>query len=201
MRGRYLIFLIILALICGSACTLSGRPIEATIAPLPTQAQAAFIDGRDNVDAPIATEETAGQTQAQQVSAQSAGSQSGGSQNAQQPAQTGGGSNAPVTYWIPPGCSPRYDWYYTYRVRAGDTLSRIASWAWTNVQTLAVGNCISNPNLIYVGQVLRVPRQIGYPPPPHLPRHRRRMCSISGRCCPARLSTSTMDSTRFRAAR
>lgn len=44
----------------------------------------------------------------------------------------------------------------TYTVRSGDTLSSIAAKFGTNYQALASLNGISNPNLIYVGQVLRV---------------------------------------------
>lgn len=44
----------------------------------------------------------------------------------------------------------------TYTVQSGDTLSSIAAKFGTSYQTLASLNGISNPNLIYVGQVLRV---------------------------------------------
>ena len=44
----------------------------------------------------------------------------------------------------------------TYTVHSGDTLSSIAAKFGTNYQALASLNGISNPNLIYVGQVLRV---------------------------------------------
>ena len=44
----------------------------------------------------------------------------------------------------------------TYTVRSGDTLSSIAAKFGTNYQTLASLNGISDPNLIYVGQALRV---------------------------------------------
>jgi LysM repeat protein len=44
----------------------------------------------------------------------------------------------------------------TYTVRAGDTLSSIAAKFGTSYQALASLNGIANPNLIYVGQVLRV---------------------------------------------
>lgn len=44
----------------------------------------------------------------------------------------------------------------TYTVQSGDTLSGIASKLGTSYQTLASLNGISNPNLIYVGQVLQV---------------------------------------------
>ena len=44
----------------------------------------------------------------------------------------------------------------TYTVQSGDTLSSIAAKFCTNYQALASLNGISNPNLIYVGQALRV---------------------------------------------
>lgn len=44
----------------------------------------------------------------------------------------------------------------TYTVQSGDTLSGIASKFGTSYQALASLNGLSNPNLIYVGQVLRV---------------------------------------------
>ncbi|SNU09600.1 lysozyme [Streptococcus equinus] len=44
----------------------------------------------------------------------------------------------------------------TYTVRSGDTLSSIATRFGTSYQTLASLNGLANPNLIYVGQVLRV---------------------------------------------
>ena len=44
----------------------------------------------------------------------------------------------------------------TYTVRSGDTLSSIASKFGTSYQALASLNGLSNPNLIYVGQVLRI---------------------------------------------
>lgn len=45
----------------------------------------------------------------------------------------------------------------TYTVRNGDTLSGIAVQYGTTVQALATANGISNPNVISVGQVLKVP--------------------------------------------
>lgn len=44
--------------------------------------------------------------------------------------------------------------YYT--VRAGDTLSEIAQWNGTSVHRLMHLNGLSNPNYIYIGQVLRL---------------------------------------------
>lgn len=45
----------------------------------------------------------------------------------------------------------------TYTVKSGDTLSGIASQYGTTWQALAASNGLSNPNLIYPGQILRVP--------------------------------------------
>lgn len=53
-------------------------------------------------------------------------------------------------------CTPRTDWI-PYRVTFGDTLFRIAVRSHIPTSTLATGNCIANINLIYIGQVLRVP--------------------------------------------
>ncbi len=55
-----------------------------------------------------------------------------------------------------PPCAARTDWL-PYRVTYGDTLGRIATRYDSSVSALAAGNCLSNYNLIRVGQVLRVP--------------------------------------------
>ena len=49
----------------------------------------------------------------------------------------------------PPGC--------VYRVRVGDSLSRIAAWYGTTSAYLAAVNHIANPNRIFAGQWLKVP--------------------------------------------
>ena len=46
---------------------------------------------------------------------------------------------------------------YTYTVQSGDTLSQIAACDGTSVSALASLNHISNPNVIQVGQVLKLP--------------------------------------------
>lgn len=54
-------------------------------------------------------------------------------------------------------CIPNEDWQYTYTVRGGDTLTRIASRYGLTMAELQIGNCIQDPNRIFSGQQLRVP--------------------------------------------
>ena len=58
------------------------------------------------------------------------------------------------------GCQPRTDWP-VYVVQPGDTLFSIAQRTGSTVGELVIANCISNPNLITVGENLRVPRMPG----------------------------------------
>jgi putative chitinase len=53
-----------------------------------------------------------------------------------------------------PGYPPYGGTHYT--VKAGDTLTKIANWYGTTVHYLMYLNGLTNPNYIYVGQVLRV---------------------------------------------
>ncbi|ATB44222.1 murein transglycosylase [Cystobacter fuscus] len=57
----------------------------------------------------------------------------------------------------------------SYTVRSGDTLSGIAQRYGTTVSALAQANGIKNPNLIQVGQKLRVPAGDHYEPAPSKP--------------------------------
>lgn len=65
-------------------------------------------------------------------------------------------------------CSIRSDWN-VYTVARGDNLYRISLRFYTTVTALVQGNCLSNPNLLYVGQQLRVPTVGGVPVPPYSP--------------------------------
>lgn len=56
-----------------------------------------------------------------------------------------------------PGCTPREDWSLIYTVQANDALDAIAQRYDTDRWTLAEANCLRDPNLIVVGQTLRVP--------------------------------------------
>jgi LysM repeat protein len=55
------------------------------------------------------------------------------------------------------GCELREDWKLTYEVKRDDALAIIAQQYGTNVNELAEGNCLTDPNLIRVGQMLHVP--------------------------------------------
>lgn len=57
-----------------------------------------------------------------------------------------------------PACIPNTTWPI-YFVRQGDTLANIASRSGTTVAALIQANCLTNPDVILVGQALRVPRQ------------------------------------------
>ncbi len=74
----------------------------------------------------------------------------------------------PQAYYPPPapppnpgggyaGCGPNYDMYGSYwYVCYGDTLGKIANYYGTSWQYLAYHNGIYNPNVIYIGQKIRV---------------------------------------------
>ncbi len=66
-----------------------------------------------------------------------------------------------VTYGGP--CVLRNDWP-TYVVVRGDTLSGIARRTNSTVAELTAANCLSDANLLFAGQVLRIPRLPGTPP-------------------------------------
>jgi LysM repeat protein len=55
------------------------------------------------------------------------------------------------------GCKPREDWKLTYTIQLNDALVNIAQKYGTSVDELVAGNCIADPNVIVMGQNLRVP--------------------------------------------
>ncbi len=68
-------------------------------------------------------------------------------------------TNTPLPVVPPqPACTPNTAWQI-YFVRQGDTLANIASRSGTTVAALVQANCLTNPDVIFVGQALRVPRQ------------------------------------------
>jgi LysM repeat protein len=88
------------------------------------------------------------------------------------PPETGGPPVAVPPIYYPPVAVPPI--YYpptappadcTYVVQPGDTLGSIAQYYGTTVAELASLNSISNPNVIYAGQVLQLPGCSTAPPP------------------------------------
>ena len=51
----------------------------------------------------------------------------------------------------------------TYTVQAGDTLTKIANRFGTTVQALVIANKLKNPDLIIVGQILKIPEAVNAP--------------------------------------
>jgi len=67
-----------------------------------------------------------------------------------------------------PGSYPNYGNMYV--VQRGDTLGNIAVRTGVSLNSiLALNSQISNPSLIYVGQVIYLPAGVSVPPPPHNP--------------------------------
>ncbi len=60
--------------------------------------------------------------------------------------------------------------YFTYTVRTGDILATIAARYNTTEAAIIAANAISNPNLLYVGQVLTIPRTMTTVKPAPRPR-------------------------------
>jgi LysM repeat protein len=56
-----------------------------------------------------------------------------------------------------PGCKPREDWKLIYEVKANDAIANIAAAYGTWTDELVKGNCLTDPNMIVIGQKLRVP--------------------------------------------
>ncbi len=69
------------------------------------------------------------------------------------------GLESPTPVTTPAGCTPRADWKLIYEVQPNDALATIAERYGTWANELAQGNCLSDANLIVVGQKLRVPGQ------------------------------------------
>jgi len=90
------------------------------------------------------------------------------SATSQQPTQTPNPSTTTQPAPTPtplPNCTPNANWLNTYVVQTGDTLGNIASRGNTTISMLTQGNCLANPDSLFVGQVLRVPQPITNPPP------------------------------------
>lgn len=56
-----------------------------------------------------------------------------------------------------PGCTARKDWKLEYEVKRGDALSRIADQYNISLEDLMAANCLTDKNMIVIGQRLKVP--------------------------------------------
>jgi LysM repeat protein len=54
-------------------------------------------------------------------------------------------------------CVPRKDWKLEYEIQRGDALATIAQKFDIYVSDLVKGNCLTNPNVIVIGQKIKVP--------------------------------------------
>jgi hypothetical protein len=84
--------------------------------------------------------------------------------------------SVPITATRRPGatltpvfCVPRTDWRFYHIVQPGDTLSNIGQRIGVSPFLLAAGNCIADPDLIFVNQVLIVPAPVPPRPTPTVP--------------------------------
>ena len=53
--------------------------------------------------------------------------------------------------------------HVTYKVVAGDTLTKIANRFGTTVQAIVIANKLKNPDLIFIGQILKIPEAVNAP--------------------------------------
>lgn len=75
-----------------------------------------------------------------------------------QPVAVGAANPAPLNIVISPNCQVRTDWL-AYTVQAGDTVGGLAIRTNTSLNDLVIGNCLTNPDVINVGETLYLPRQ------------------------------------------
>jgi putative lipoprotein len=82
----------------------------------------------------------------------------------QSPADGSIWAQSSVTVTMVSDCSPRADWP-VYTVQQGESLALIAQRTGSSVDALVRANCLPNPNVIFPGQQLRVPRLPWVPGP------------------------------------
>ena len=68
---------------------------------------------------------------------------------------------APVTGGTPinPDCPTTPSTWISYTVESGDSLGLLAEQTSSSLDELVAGNCMTNPDALYVGQVIYLPRQ------------------------------------------
>jgi hypothetical protein len=68
---------------------------------------------------------------------------------------------APVTQGTPinPDCALTPSTWISYTVESGDSLGLLAEQTSSSLDELVAGNCLTNPDSLFVGQVIYLPRQ------------------------------------------
>lgn len=69
-----------------------------------------------------------------------------------------GGSGGVVVTSVPPANCPPPSGWIAYQVEAGDSLSALADATGTTLQTLIQANCLADPDTLYTGQTIYLPR-------------------------------------------
>lgn len=135
----------------GSQVVSAGATATPDQEPLttPSVTQATSSPTRPDAETPEATSE---------ATAQPNQDETGGTDEPSGSESNGSGQDVTI-------CTVRTDWPL-YAIQRGDTLSRIARDAVTTVDELVRANCLDDPNRLFSGQRLRVPR---IPPDPTEP--------------------------------
>ena len=60
---------------------------------------------------------------------------------------------------INPGCPATPSTWITYTVEPGDSLGLLAEQTSSSIDELVAGNCLGNPDELFVGQLIYLPRQ------------------------------------------
>jgi hypothetical protein len=68
-------------------------------------------------------------------------------------------TNVPPAVQINPDCPATPPDWITYTVETGDSLGLLADQTSSTIDELVQGNCLANPDELFVGQVIYLPRQ------------------------------------------
>lgn len=128
-RLAHLLVVLAFLALAGLACNLSATPPTPTPAPLPTTEPLPFFPTTDPALALTPTLDFTGGT-------------------------TGSGG---AVVGSDPNCIAPQGWI-TYTVEAGDSLGLLAMQTDSTVEELATSNCMTDPDSLYVGQVIYLPR-------------------------------------------
>lgn len=169
MRTTYLLIAFVALSMAALACNFSSQAADFPTATPPALSSLGVVPEFDSeADTPEASEEPpqAADVEIDSQEAARAIAQAEAQAPGEATALTSAASASVVTSLYVPNCVARTDWPL-YIVVSGDTLSKVAQRTGTTWPVLAHANCLVNPNLIYVGQGLRVPSLPSRPAPPN----------------------------------